>query len=221
MTQRQVLEEVLPLRGIEEVGHDGGVLGEGAHVEPEPVHQLLRAVRDERRAAGRDELADRRDDVVVVQQLRTDEGDVTVGVGRARVPTTALCAGSRAPLGLHREAVTRLRDRAQPVGGRRGIALDLDIDVERLGFGHGRGRTDRFHHPRQQRAELELIEEDADALRVERALLEIRELGTAVDVETEDRHLAVQAHAVGVLGEVRALLRGSSSRWARISSTSP
>ena len=57
VTQRQVLEEVLPLRGIEEVGHDGGVLGEGAHVEPEPVHQLLRAVRDERRAARRDELA--------------------------------------------------------------------------------------------------------------------------------------------------------------------
>ena len=49
--QRQVLEAVLPLGGVEEVRHDRGVVAQRADVGAEPVHQLLGAVR--RRAVDR------------------------------------------------------------------------------------------------------------------------------------------------------------------------
>ena len=60
---------------------------------------------------------------------------------------------------------------------------------------------------REQRAERELVEEDAHLLLVERALAQLAGLHADVDVAAQQRHRAVQQHPIRGLGEVLTLLR--------------
>ncbi len=66
----------------------------------------------------------------------------------------------------------------------------------------------RLEQARQQRAERELVEEDAHLLAVPRAHAEVGRLDVdARRRRTQPRHLPVQEHAVACLAEVLALLR--------------
>ena len=92
---------------------------------------------------------------------------------------------------------------------RRRVAERLDLGVERrrLDVGRRRHLTDGLHQSRQQRAELELVEQHAHGFGVERALTEIVGGDADVAVAPQDRHLPVQQHPVAHRAEVLALLR--------------
>ena len=72
VAQGELVEDVLPGRGIEQVRHHRGVVLQRARVDVEAVHQLLRAMRDQRwpalRQQRRECLADRR----LAQQFGVD-----------------------------------------------------------------------------------------------------------------------------------------------------
>ena len=91
------------------------------------------------------------------------------------------------------------------------VAGDRALDLERLDF-LGRDCAaavlgERVENPREQGAELELVEEHTHPLRVERAVLEILGLDADVDGAVEHRHLTVLEHALLRFAEVLALLR--------------
>ena len=207
--QGQVLEPVLPFRGIEQVRHHRGVVVQRAHVGVQPVHELLGAVRDQRRPTGADEFLRARP----TPRRRATSAPSTYAtrpdaVGE-RQPDDLTLTRRTVPSRFERDRCFRppRPSRTRATTGL-GIAQDLDVRVELFG-GRLRGGdlSDGLHHAGQQRPELELVEQDADPLRVERTLPEVVDLGAAVDVSAQQRHLAVQQHPITHLAEVLALLR--------------
>jgi hypothetical protein len=182
---------------------------ERTQVDFEPFRQFLGAVRDQvGRGANRDRL-DLLAYVRVAQQVGLDVGDV-VGRGRECQRRQRAATGRAGPPGFDRDA----RRGAGFLGGdERGlrVARDRPFDLERFHrFGRDRAAAvlrEGVEDPREQGAELELVEQDAHALGVERAVLEILGLDLDVDVSVEHRHLAVLQHAILSLAEVLALLR--------------
>ena len=88
------------------------------------------------------------------------------------------------------------------------VARDCDVDVEGAAhFNLRRRGSDRVEDAREQRAELELVEQHAHLFGVERALLELGRCDVERDLAVQHRHLAVLEHPVPELAEILTLLR--------------
>ena len=77
-SQCEVVEQVLPFGGIEQIGHDRGVVAQCPHVDREPVHQFLGPVSNERRTVGSNQRGKRLVDARVGQERSIDRDRVTV-----------------------------------------------------------------------------------------------------------------------------------------------
>ena len=100
------------------------------------------------------------------------------------------------------------------------VAGDRDLDLERLRLLDCRGLADRVEHPRVERAELELVEQHAHLLAVQRTVDELVGLHPEIEIAAQQRHLAVLEHAVAHLVEVLRAASVAGRRGARGSPSS-
>ena len=149
----------------------------------------------------------------VGEQVGVDVRDVVAG-GDAEADERG-AAGRSGPARLERDARSPFRRAQQHRFGGVRVARGGDVDLEHLGLGRFGDLADRVEQPRQQGAELELVEQHPHLLAVELTLAELVDLDAAVDVEGEARHLAVLEHAVAALAEVRASASAAARRGAR------
>ena len=172
-----------------------------------PVRELLGAVRDDVRLA---RAATPRSPSRTFGCRRAGPRRRRSTASSANASATRSLRPARPPSGLDRARAAPCSRPATPASAAAASPCDDTLDVERLGSGARStvlGVAERFEDARQQRAELELVEEHAYALDVERAELEVLRFDADLDLAVEHRHLAVLEHAFLGLAEVLALLR--------------
>ena len=144
VAQRQVLEAVLPLRGVEQVRHDGRVVAQRADVGAEPVHQLLRPVDDERRtAAARRSALPAAATAGSPSDRAVEVGDPAGVVTTTAMPSSGLLTGTPSQRGSTRVAGARGAYRVEPLRDGLRVAQHLDVGFDGLGLGRRSRRPPR------------------------------------------------------------------------------
>ena len=178
---REIFQRVLPLTRIEQIRHQRGVVRERTEIEMEAVRKLLGAVRHDLGLRIGEQRLELLADLGRPEQLGVDVDrcqlsgafgvGVGGGVGRERHRHELAPTGRARPPRFDGNARRGVRGLQRRKRGR-GIAGDDTFDLERLGLdrlGRRARLAERVEDPRQQRAELELVEEHPHAFRVERA----------------------------------------------------
>ena len=209
---REVFEQVLPLTRVEQVRHHRGVALERLQLATEAVHQLLGAVDDEGRALRSFDRGERVAHLLVAEEIAGDVGRVVAR--RDRESGHRAPADHAGPARFHRDPVA-VRRGAQRLGRGRRVARDDHVDLERVGVGCLGDVADRIEDPRQQQPELELVEQHAHPLAVERALLQIGGLRPPRSTSQFRRDISrfLNTRSLASARFVRCL-GGSSSRWS-------